>query len=63
MPESQPNDIAHDPDTRRRQMKQLVYAGLERIAREAKVKEHVGVAMDVALAVRDVVSSVIEAMP
>lgn len=64
VPASQPNHIAqHDPDTRRSQMKQLVHAGLDRIAREAKAKEALGGAVDVVLSARDIISSVIQATP
>jgi N-terminal domain of NWD NACHT-NTPase len=61
---SPPNAIAqHDPDTRRRQMKQLVYTGLNKTAREAKVKEGLGSTMDTVLSLRDTISFAIQAMP
>ena len=64
VPESQPNTIAqHDPDTRRRQMRRLIDAGLDKTAREAKAKERIGVAVDIVLATRSLVSSAIEAIP
>jgi len=64
VPDAQPNTIAqHDPVTRRRQMTQLIDAGLGKTAREAKAKERMGTAADVVLGARDVVSSAIEALP
>ena len=50
VPESQPNTIAQtNPDVRRRQMTQLIHAGLDKTAREATVKEYLGVAAEVVL--------------
>jgi len=63
VPKSQPNIIEHNSDERRRQMAQLVYAGLDRIEREAKVKQALGVAMDAVLSVKDIISSAIQAVP
>ena len=44
-------------------MKQLIEGGLNKTAPEAKAKERIGVAMDSVSAVKNVVSSAIEAMP
>ena len=64
VPESQPNTIAQSNlDARRRQMAQLIHAGLDKTAREAKVKEGLGVAVDVVLSARDIISSAIQAVP
>ena len=61
---SQPNAIAqHDPDTRRHQMEQLVYTGLDKTAREAKVKEGLGPTMDIILSAKDTISFAIQAVP
>jgi N-terminal domain of NWD NACHT-NTPase len=61
--ESQSNTIAHDPDTRRGQMKLLIDAGLDKTAREAKVKEGIGAAMDIVQSAKDIISSAVQAMP
>jgi hypothetical protein len=62
--EAQSNEITQDdPDARRCQMKQLIKGGLDKTAREAKAKERIGVGMDGVLAVTNVVSLAIEAMP
>jgi hypothetical protein len=62
--ESQPNAIVqHDPDTRRRQMEQLVHTGLDKTAREAKVKGCLGPTMDIVLAAKDTISFAIQAVP
>ncbi|KAL2195258.1 NACHT domain-containing protein [Corynascus similis CBS 632.67] len=59
VPEFQPNIIAqNNPDTRRRQMTQLIYAGLERIEREAKVKEGLGMAVDIALSAKNIIKMI-----
>ena len=64
VPESQPNTIAQaNPDVRRRQMIQLIHAGLDKTAREATVKEYLGVAAEVVLSTRDIISSAIQAVP
>ena len=64
VPESQPNTIAqNNSDARRHQMTQLIHVGLNKIAREATVKEGLGVAMDVVLSARDIISSAIQAVP
>jgi hypothetical protein len=64
VPESQPNTIAqNNSDTRRKQMTQLTQAGLDKIAREATVKEGLGVAVNVVLSARNIISSAIQAVP
>jgi len=64
VPEYQPNTIVQDnSDARRRQMTQLIHAGLEKITREAKVKEGLGAAVNVALSARNVISAAIQAVP
>ncbi|KAG5805227.1 hypothetical protein H9Q74_009701 [Fusarium xylarioides] len=64
VPESQLNAIAQlDPDTRRRQMDELVRAGLAKIAPEAKVKEGAGTAMGVVQSIKDVISTAVQATP
>jgi hypothetical protein len=60
----QPNAIVqNDPDSRRRQMEQLVHTGLDKTAREAKVKGVLGSTIDVVLSARDTISFAIQAMP
>jgi hypothetical protein len=64
VPESQPNTIARDDsNARRRQMTWLIHAGLDKTEREAKVKEGLGMAVDVVLAARNIISSAIQAAP
>ncbi|KAK4139205.1 uncharacterized protein C8A04DRAFT_33317, partial [Dichotomopilus funicola] len=64
VPESQPNTIAqNNSDTRRHQMTQLIHAGLDKIGREATVKEGLGVAVDVVLSARNIISLAIQALP
>lgn len=64
VPESQPNAIAQDDlDERRRQMTQLIHAGLDKTAGEAKAKEAVSVAVGVVLLAKDIISSAITAVP
>jgi hypothetical protein len=64
VPESQPNTIAqNNSDARRHQMTQLIHAGLDKTAREATVKEGLGVAVDVVLSARNLISSAIQAVP
>ncbi|KAK4232875.1 NACHT domain-containing protein [Achaetomium macrosporum] len=64
VPESQPNTIAqNNSDARRRQMAQLIYAGLDKTEREFKIKEGLGVAVDVVLSARSIISSAIQAVP
>jgi hypothetical protein len=61
---SQLNTISqHDPDTRRQQMKRLVDTGLEKITREAKVKQSIGLTMEIVIAARDTISSAIQNIP
>jgi len=64
VPDFQLNIIAQDnPDTRRRQMTQLIYTGLERIEREAKGKEGLVMAIDIVLSAKNMISSAIHATP
>lgn len=64
VPESQLNTIAqNNSDARRNQMAQLIQAGLDKTAREATVKEGLGVAVDVVLSARNIISSAIQAVP
>ncbi|EGO54027.1 hypothetical protein NEUTE1DRAFT_14704, partial [Neurospora tetrasperma FGSC 2508] len=61
--ESQPNIIAQSNSDRRRQMTQLINAGLAKTEREAKVKESCGEVVDVVLSVKNIVSAAIQAVP
>ncbi|GAB1311528.1 hypothetical protein MFIFM68171_01738 [Madurella fahalii] len=62
--ESQPNTIAqNDPDARRRQMMQIIHAGLEKTEKEASVKKKVGVAVDGVLSVKSVISLAVQTVP
>ncbi|KAK1776790.1 hypothetical protein QBC45DRAFT_204092 [Copromyces sp. CBS 386.78] len=61
--ESQPNIIAQNNSDRRRQMIQLINAGLAKTEREAKVKESCGEVMDVVLSVKNIISAAIQAVP
>ncbi|KAK3995703.1 hypothetical protein QBC44DRAFT_319239 [Cladorrhinum sp. PSN332] len=64
VPESQPNIIAQDkPDTRRRQMMQLIQSGLAKTEREAKLKKDSSAPVDVVLSAKNVISSAIQAVP
>ena len=63
VPESQPNIIAQNNLDRRRQMNQLINAGLAKTEKEAKVKESLGVAMDVVLSAKNIISAAIQAVP
>ncbi|KAK3946786.1 hypothetical protein QBC32DRAFT_329042 [Pseudoneurospora amorphoporcata] len=63
VPESQPNTIAQNNSDRRRQMTQLINAGLAKTEREAKVKESLSTAVDVVLSARDIINSAIQAVP
>lgn len=64
VPESQPNTIAqNNSDARRHQMTQLIQAGLDKTAREAMVKDGLGVAVDVVLSVRNIISLAMQAVP
>lgn len=62
-PESQPNIIAQNNSDRRRQMTQLVNAGLAKTEREAKVKEGCSEVVDVILSVKNIISTAIQAVP
>ncbi|EGZ76068.1 hypothetical protein NEUTE2DRAFT_37003, partial [Neurospora tetrasperma FGSC 2509] len=53
--ESQPNIIAQSNSDRRRQMTQLINAGLAKTEREAKVKESCGEVVDVVLSVKNII--------
>ncbi|KAK1783508.1 NACHT domain-containing protein [Copromyces sp. CBS 386.78] len=61
--ESQPNISAQNNSDRRRQMIQLINAGLAKTEREAKVKESCGEVMDVILSVKNIISAAIQAVP
>ncbi|KAK3947359.1 hypothetical protein QBC32DRAFT_328628 [Pseudoneurospora amorphoporcata] len=61
--ESQPNIIAQNNSDRRRQMTQLINAGLAKTEREAKVKESCGEVVDVVLSVKNIISAAIQAAP
>lgn len=64
VPESQLNIIAqNDSDARRRQMTELIHAGLKKTAGEAKWKESVGKAADFVMKAKDIISSAIQAVP
>ncbi|KAH7633853.1 hypothetical protein B0T09DRAFT_302324 [Sordaria sp. MPI-SDFR-AT-0083] len=63
VPESQPNIIAQNNSDRRRQMNQLIIAGLAKTEKEAKVKESLGVAMDIVLSAKNIISAAIQAVP
>ncbi|KAL2195022.1 NACHT domain-containing protein, partial [Corynascus similis CBS 632.67] len=57
--EFQLNIIAQDnPDTRRRQMTQLIHTGLERIKREAKVKEDLSMAVHIVLSAKNMIKMI-----
>ncbi|KAK3946807.1 hypothetical protein QBC32DRAFT_387713 [Pseudoneurospora amorphoporcata] len=61
--ESQPNIIAQNNSDRRRQMTQLINAGLTKTEREAKVKENCGEAVDVVLSAKNIISAAIQTVP
>ncbi|KAK3955856.1 hypothetical protein QBC32DRAFT_321280, partial [Pseudoneurospora amorphoporcata] len=63
VPESQPNTIAQNTLDRRRQMTQLINAGLAKTEREVKVKESLGVAVDAVLSAKNTISAAIQAVP
>ncbi|KAK3946640.1 hypothetical protein QBC32DRAFT_409651, partial [Pseudoneurospora amorphoporcata] len=63
VPESQSNTIAHNTLDRRCQMTQLINAGLAKTEREVKVKESLGVAVDVVLSAKNTISAAIQAVP
>ncbi|KAL7906758.1 WD40-repeat-containing domain protein [Trichoderma velutinum] len=57
---SEQNVIAHnDTHARRNQMRQLIHDGLDKTAREARMKEAIGIA----ISARDTISSAIQAAP
>ncbi|WPJ60798.1 hypothetical protein SMAC4_09902 [Sordaria macrospora] len=60
---SQPNIIAQNNLDRRRQMMQLINAGLAKTEREAKVKESCGGVVDVVLSVKKIISEAIQTVP
>ncbi|KAK3949442.1 hypothetical protein QBC32DRAFT_266734 [Pseudoneurospora amorphoporcata] len=61
--ESQPNIIAQNNSDRRRQMTQLINAGLAKTEREAKVKESCGEVVDVVLSTKNIISAAIQTVP
>ncbi|KAJ4357089.1 Vegetative incompatibility protein HET-E-1, partial [Neurospora sp. IMI 360204] len=61
--ESQPNIIAQNNSDRRRQMTQLINAGLAKTEREAKVKESCGKVVDGVLRTKNIISAAIQAVP
>ncbi|KAK5998349.1 Vegetative incompatibility protein HET-E-1 [Cladobotryum mycophilum] len=62
--ESERNAIEqHDKDSRRYQMYQLVNAGLEKISREAKIKENLGTAIETVTLFKDIVRAAIREAP
>ncbi|KAK3946552.1 NACHT domain-containing protein [Pseudoneurospora amorphoporcata] len=63
VPESQSNTIAQNTLDRRRQMTQLINAGLAKTEREVKVKESLGVAVDIVLSAKNTISAAIQAVP
>ncbi|KAK3952421.1 NACHT domain-containing protein, partial [Pseudoneurospora amorphoporcata] len=63
VPESQSNTIAQNTLDRRRQMTKLINAGLAKTEREIKVKESLGVAVDVILSAKNTISAAIQAVP
>lgn len=64
VPESQLNIIAqNDSDARRRQMTELIHAGLRKTAGEAKWKESVGKAANFVMKAKDIISLAIQAVP
>ncbi|KAL6787103.1 quinon protein alcohol dehydrogenase-like superfamily [Trichoderma sp. SZMC 28012] len=61
---SPPNAIiAGNPDARRQQMNELIRTGLDKTAREAKVKDGLGTAMGIVLSLKDMISTAISAVP
>ncbi|UKZ78904.1 hypothetical protein TrVFT333_006650 [Trichoderma virens FT-333] len=61
---SQQNTIAaNSPDVRRKQMNELIRAGLDKTAREAKVKGGLGTAMGIILSLKNMVSTAVAAVP
>ncbi|GAB1319274.1 Vegetative incompatibility protein HET-E-1 [Madurella fahalii] len=59
-----PNTIAqNDPDSRRRQMEQVVKAGLDRISREAELKQRLDTVTDVVLQAKTTIGFAVQALP
>ncbi|PKK47848.1 hypothetical protein CI102_8172 [Trichoderma harzianum] len=57
---SEQNIIAqHDAHARRNQMRQLIYDGLNKTAKEAKVKEVIGIA----ISTKDIITNAVQAVP
>ncbi|KAF3060313.1 hypothetical protein CFAM422_011473 [Trichoderma lentiforme] len=57
---SEQNIIAqHDAHTRRKQMRQLIYDGLNKTEKEAKVKEAIGIV----LSTKDIITNAVQAVP
>ncbi|KAL6816923.1 WD40-repeat-containing domain protein [Trichoderma camerunense] len=57
---SEQNIIAqHDAHTRRKQMRQLIYDGLNKTEKEAKVKEVIGIV----LSTKDIITNAVQAVP
>ncbi|KAH0523411.1 hypothetical protein TsFJ059_008419 [Trichoderma semiorbis] len=57
---SEQNIIAqHDTHARRNQMRQLIYDGLNKTAKEAKVKEVIGIA----ISTKDIITNAVQAVP
>ena len=64
VPPTQPNTVDQNPpDARRHQMTQLIHAGLDNTAREAKIKERLGTTIQIVRSVKNAISSAIQAMP
>ncbi|RYP65653.1 hypothetical protein DL771_008205 [Monosporascus sp. 5C6A] len=62
--ESEQNEIVQDDVRARRcQLYQLISAGLDKTAREARVKEGAGEAMEVFLSTKNLISTAVHAMP
>ncbi|PNP54991.1 hypothetical protein THARTR1_04680 [Trichoderma harzianum] len=61
--ESPENEIGKTPDTRRRQMQQLVQDGLENSRKEASIKQAIGEGLDVVQSVKEIVDKAIQAVP
>ncbi|KAK4197210.1 NACHT domain-containing protein, partial [Triangularia verruculosa] len=55
--------IQDDPDTRRKQMKQVIDVGLDRTSKEASLKERVGTAMDIISTAKATISLAIQNVP
>lgn len=62
--DSEKNVIAQDDtNTRRTQMRRLIDEGLNKTAREAKIKETIGTATQFIFSAKDIISSAIQAAP